>query len=144
MNKGKWYSPFSHGHPPSHYIDLCLDDVVTCTVHSAVYKQLFHPTRDIAVGVSYCPYCASSLRDSQRYCGVHHVSWYNMGVCYFYLSHLEQVGHGVTEPQEALVSDIAILHYRRRRPYRHYHEVGREGNTSLISHMANTNGRFGM
>lgn len=31
------------------------------------------------------------LRDSQRYCGVHHVSWYNMGVCYFYLSHLDQV-----------------------------------------------------
>lgn len=33
-----------------------------------------------------------SGRDSQRYCGVHHVSWYNMGVCFFYLNHLDEVG----------------------------------------------------
>ncbi|CAM9421187.1 unnamed protein product [Discosporangium mesarthrocarpum] len=27
---------------------------------------------------------------SQRYCGVHHVSWYNMGVCHYYLSQIDQ------------------------------------------------------
>ncbi|CAM9892816.1 unnamed protein product [Scytosiphon promiscuus] len=55
------------------------------------------PSKDVAfeigrifMGLKDFDSAAELFRDSQRYCGVHHVSWYNMGVCFFYLHHLDQ------------------------------------------------------
>ncbi|CAM9373962.1 unnamed protein product, partial [Phaeothamnion confervicola] len=53
------------------------------------------PSKDVAfelgrifMGLKDFEAASAFFRDSQRFCGVHHVSWYNMGVCHYYLNQL--------------------------------------------------------
>eukprot|EP00752_Nemacystus_decipiens_P007851 g7013.t1 len=62
------------------------------------------PSKDVAfeigrifMGLKDFSSAAELFRDSQRYCGVHHVSWYNMGVCFFYLNHLDEAENCFSE-----------------------------------------------
>lgn len=62
-----------------------------------VYKCYYplQPSKDVAfeigrifMGLKDFAVAADHFKASQRHCGVHHVSWYNMGVCYYYLNRL--------------------------------------------------------
>eukprot|EP00953_Heterococcus_sp_UTEX-ZZ885_P033093 17241-Heterococcus_DN1.PRE.3 len=62
-----------------------------------VYECYFplQPSKDVAfeigrilMGLKDFAQAAELFKASHQYCGVHHVSWYNCGVCYYYLNNL--------------------------------------------------------
>mmetsp|Transcript_20260 Transcript_20260/g.29935 ORF Transcript_20260/g.29935 Transcript_20260/m.29935 type:complete len:617 (+) Transcript_20260:89-1939(+) len=61
----------------------------------ACYYPL-HPSKDVSfeigrifMGLKDFDVAVDFFKLSQTHCGVHHVSWYNMGVCHYYLNELD-------------------------------------------------------
>ncbi|KAG5182722.1 hypothetical protein JKP88DRAFT_269854 [Tribonema minus] len=88
-------------------------------VYSCYYPLL--PSKDVAfelgriyMGLKDFAQAVELFSDSQKHCGVHHVSWYNMGVCHYYLNQLDAAAHCFDESLALCPDYPDALKWRRK------------------------------